>query len=302
MEFLCEDLRQFGVELIPPSAPEYDALLADIRWRVDDPVEGSPPIPKRMRVRIDDADRETSAILVNRSEKGIAAIQQVWGFRESGGRAYTGSIGPGANNPSILHPYGLSEKSLKLRGYWDVILPGSKRYLSRNGQLLGDNSDVRPPAADEVWTGGMGGGGGDGGRSRRSIESVTLTLDGIFFTDGVFIGPNQAQLWEQVVARAEAHEQLTRIAREGRDRGDAPLKILADIETLTGPAPERMQMPFLPRSMVGMDEFCKAALQKLARQIAMVRRQPSGDEFALQLVIGWGDVRVPQFRRIDSVP
>src|SRR5580658_4059073 len=94
VEFLCEDLREFGVELIPPSAPAYSPLLADIRWRVDDPVEGSPPIPERFRGRIDDEDRETSAILVNRSQFGIAAIQQVWGFRGSDGRTHTHSTGP----------------------------------------------------------------------------------------------------------------------------------------------------------------------------------------------------------------
>src|SRR5580658_2377729 len=99
MEFLFEDLRQFGVELIPPSAPEYDAMPADIRWRVDNPVEGSPLWPEQMRGRIDDADRETSAILVNRGKLSIAAIQQIWYFRESGGRSYTHSTGPGANNP-----------------------------------------------------------------------------------------------------------------------------------------------------------------------------------------------------------
>ena len=293
MEFVCEDLRQFGVELIPPYAPEYDALLADIRGRIDNPVEGSPPRLERISGRIDDADRETSAILVNRSPFGIAAIQQIWSFRESGGRTYTGSTGPGANNPSILLPYGIPEKALKLRGYWDVILPGSKRYLSRNGRLLGDNSDVRPPAADEVRTGGMGGGGGGGGRSGGQIESVTLTLDGVFFSDGGFIGPNQRKLWEQVVACAEAHEQLTQIAMEGRDRGAASWKILADIEALTGPAPDRRPMPVLPRSMAGMDEFRKSALKKLAWQIAMVRQQ--GDEFALQMILAWGDARVPQF-------
>jgi hypothetical protein len=296
MEFLCEDLRQFGVELIPPSAPEYAALLADIRWRIDDPVEGSPPIPERMRGRIDDEDRETSAILVNRGKLGIAAIQQIWYFRESGGRAYTHSTGPGANNPSILHPYGIPEKALKRRGYWDVILPGSKRYLSRNGRLLGDNSDVRPPAEDELWTGGMGGGGGRWGGSGGQVESVTLTLDGVFFTDGGFIGPNQGKLWEQVVARAEAHEQLMRIAREGRNRGAATLEILANIAAVTGPAPEGRPMPVPPRFMAGINEFRQAALQKLAWQIAIVRQR--GDEFALQSVIGWGDARVPQFHKL----
>jgi hypothetical protein len=49
MEFLCGDLRQYGVDLIPPSAPEYDALLADIRSRVDNPMEGSPPPLERIR-------------------------------------------------------------------------------------------------------------------------------------------------------------------------------------------------------------------------------------------------------------
>jgi hypothetical protein len=298
MEFLCRDLREFGVELIPPSAPEYDALLADIRWRVDDPVDGSSPIPAWMRGRIDDEDRETSAILVNRSRLGIAAVQQVWSFRESDGRTHTHSTGTGANNPSILHPYGIPEKALTLRGYWDVILPGSKRYLSRNGRLLGDNSDVRPPAGDEVWIGGgIGGGGGGGRRSGGQIESVTLTLDGVFFTDGGFVGPNQARLWEQVVARAEAHEQLTRVAKEGRDRGDAPGKILADIETFTGPAPpNRMPMPVHSRSVAGMDEFRRMDLQKLAWQIAMARQR--GDEIALQLIVGWGDVRAPEFRKL----
>ena len=269
MEFLCEDLRQFGVELVPPSAPEYDALLEDIRRRVDDPVEGSPPLLERIRGRINDEDRETSAILVNRSPFGIAAIQQVWSFRESDGRTYTHSTGPGADNPSILLPYGMPKSSLKLHGYWHVILPGSKRYLSRNGKLLGDNGDVRPPAPDEVWPGGgMGGGSARGLRSAGKIERVTLTLDGIFFTDGTFIGPNQAKLWEQVVARAEAHQQVTQIAKDGRERGDAPGKILANIETITGPAPERRPMPLPPRYMTGMDEFRKAALEKVSWQLA----------------------------------
>ena len=40
----------------------------------------------------------------------------------------------------LLRPFGASEKSLKLDGYWDVILPGSKRYLS-DLKTVGDNTD-----------------------------------------------------------------------------------------------------------------------------------------------------------------
>jgi hypothetical protein len=40
----------------------------------------------------------------------------------------------------LLRPFGASEESLKLDGYWDVILPGSKRYLS-DLKTVGDNTD-----------------------------------------------------------------------------------------------------------------------------------------------------------------
>jgi hypothetical protein len=109
MEFHCEDLPQFGVVLVPPSSPEYDRLLADIQWRINHPVEGSPPLPESIRPRILEEDRETSAILLNRSQHGIAAIQQIWNFQEVNGRNYTSSIG-GGSNPSVLLPFGFPRR------------------------------------------------------------------------------------------------------------------------------------------------------------------------------------------------
>jgi hypothetical protein len=182
----------------PTFIARIQPLLADIQYRLDNPVTGSPQIPETMRARISDEDREVSAILLNRSRNGIAAIQQVWTFEEVNGRQHSSSIGSGSN-PSLLLPFGIAEKSLKLYGYWHVILPGSKRYLNANGEQAGDNSDVRPPAADEVWRGGVVGARAGRGRHQRSIHRVTLTLDGVFFVDGGFAGPNRKHLWEQVV-------------------------------------------------------------------------------------------------------
>jgi hypothetical protein len=51
---------------------------------------------------------------------------------------------------------------------------------------------VRPPQPDELWKGGGFGVGGAGG-SRRSLsplKSVTLAIDGAFFLDGGFAGPD----------------------------------------------------------------------------------------------------------------
>ncbi len=55
MTFRCEDLPDFGLVLVPPSSPDYEPLFADIQRRVDHSLE----------------KRETSAILVNQSEKSI---------------------------------------------------------------------------------------------------------------------------------------------------------------------------------------------------------------------------------------
>ena len=295
MEFRCEDLPQFDVVLVPPSSAEYEQLRADIQRRNDHPVEGSPPLPESMRPRILEEDRETSAILLSRSQHGIAAIQQVWSFQEVNGRTYTSSIG-GGSNPSVLLPFGLSEKILKLYGYWQVILPGSKRYLSRNGEQVGDNSDVRPPGPDEVWKGGgFGVGGGGGRRSQGPLANVTLTLDGVFFDDGGFVGPNQKGLWEQVVVSAESHLRLSRIAREGHDKGATPQKILAEIESVTGPATDHPPVPPPPRG--GAEVYRDSALQKLARQIGMARKS-QGDERTVYMLLTWANEQLPHFRKL----
>jgi hypothetical protein len=296
MEFHCDDLPQFGVTLIPPSSPEYDRLLLDIQQRSDHPQQGLPSPPASMRPKILEEDRETSAILLNRSQHSIAEIQQVWTFEEESGRSYTSSIGGGAN-PSVLLPFGLSEKVLNLYRYWKVILPGSKRYLGRNGEQVGDNSDVRPPGPDEVSTGGgwgIGRGGG-GGRSRGPLRKVTLTLDGVFFDDGGFAGRNQKGLWEQIVQSAEAHLRVAAMARQAHDDGEIPQKILAAIETVTGPATDHPPPPLGdPRTP---ETYRESALKRLAWEIGRARKS-QGDERAVYMLLAWANEPVPHFHKL----
>ncbi|MGA3187027.1 MAG: hypothetical protein ABSF22_07925 [Bryobacteraceae bacterium] len=87
MEFHCEDFPQFGVVLVPPSDPEYDRLLVDIERHVG-PVDGR--------------DGEFSAILINRSQHGIAAIQPMWTFEEVNGRTHRMSLAEGRIQPSFF--------------------------------------------------------------------------------------------------------------------------------------------------------------------------------------------------------
>jgi hypothetical protein len=296
MEFRCEDLPQHGVVLIPPTSPEYDPLLADIQRRMDQPVAGSPPpLPEPVRPRISPENRDTSAILLNRSPKPIALIQQVWTFEDAAGRpSGSRSIGSGWN-PSVLLPFGLPEKTLALYGYWHVILPGSKRYLTASGTQAGDNSDVRPPVGDEVWSGGITGGGSRGGGRSTPVDKVTLTLDGVFFADGGFAGQNRKFLWEQVVHTAAAHTQVAAIARQGHYDGVPAGKILARIADLTGPVSERPSLPS-PRE-TNPDVYLGNALGRIAWQLDSIRKH-SGDDATVIMLLSWNDTRLPHFHKL----
>jgi hypothetical protein len=87
--------------------------------------------------------------------------------------------------------------------YWRVILPGSKRYIGAR-TMVGDNSDVRPPAPAEQ--------GGSNLFPRPeplfagdAIDS--MTIDGVFFADGSFVGPDTQKMWERTVYNVQEHRR-----------------------------------------------------------------------------------------------
>jgi len=302
VEFLCEDLPQYGLVLVPPASTDYAPLLADIQRRLDKPAEGTPPIPETLSPRISEQDESTSAILLNKSPKTIAAMQVVWSFETMTGRSYRHSRGM-LSVQSLLLPFrGPEDSLLKLLGYWHSILPGSKRYLCESG-MVGDNTDVRPPASDEKWPSG-GGRFNQSGRRRavsgRDLAKITLVLDGVFFLDGEFVGPNREKLFEQTVAEIEAHTFVAKIAHKGRTDGLPPEQVLAEIEKTCGPAPENSSLipPSVHNPDATPDELRWWALQRLARHVGMRRKFPQfTDEGIVNMIMGWAEAVLPHFRK-----
>lgn len=265
MTFRCEDLPDFGLVLVPPSSPEYEPLFADIQRRVDHPLE----------------KRETSAILVNQSEKSIAAIDAIWRYEDIAGRTFNG--GRVTTGDRLLLPFSVPSAHLKIMAYRMAILPGSRRYPGEKG-MAGDNTDVREPEPDEVWKGGcISGLGGGGCAFALPIKSVTLILDGVFFLDGEFAGPNGSRLWEKVTKEAKSFTDVATIARAGRDRGIATAEILREIKELTGPTPKLP--PILGKPM-----------QERAYQIKLNRRS-MGDDGTVDWVASRANTPLPDYRR-----
>lgn len=158
MALRCEDLSQHGAVLIPPSSPKHREPAEDVLRRVSRPVPGAPPFPPSIS---EAHDRALLPVLVNRAAAPIALIKTVWTSEQANGARSVHAIGNGIN-PSVVLPFGLRPDLLQLCGYWQTILPGSKRLLTPSGDLVGDYTDVRPPAPDETWTGGGAGRSGGG--------------------------------------------------------------------------------------------------------------------------------------------
>jgi len=63
--------------------------------------------------------------------------------------------------------------------------------------------------AVEVWQRGAGSGGADR-IPWTGVNSITLILDGVFFSDGEFVGPNQFGLWERITSEANARMDVAK--------------------------------------------------------------------------------------------
>jgi hypothetical protein len=300
MIFQCQDLKNAGVELVPVTSPDYDALFKDIQQRIDNPPAG-PSIPERLRRmmfgRISPDKRSTSAILLNKSAKSIAATALVWRYEEEGGRRYDHSF-TNIFGRAVLLPFSNPGPSTKVQAYWFTILPGSKRYLGE-GEMAGDNTDVRLPGPDEIMTGGGGIGNGAGRSQLRAIKSVTLILDGVFFTDGTFAGPNSLGLWETVTMEAKARSDVAKIARDGKDRGGTAGDILNQIGKLTGPPTGRPPAPPSPGPLDTdrVSSESQRAQQLLANEIERLR-QSLGDQGTVDKLGAQADLALPEFRKI----
>ncbi len=291
MEYRCEDLPQYGVVLVPPSSPEYAALLADIETRLANPLPGSPPPPPDF-----EDPAAPTMILCNRSQIGIAALSWIWKFETETSRTTSSSVLIAtAGGPSLLKPFGLDERARKICAYWHVILPESKRGI-RGNRMFGDNTDVRPPQADELWKGGGVGFGGRDRRTRGPLKSVTLALDGVFFVDGGFAGPDTLRNFDRVIATADAHIQVGRIAQEGNSQGLSPAEIFARIEAVTGPDRGRGKLRSAPSDPP--EDFLTDSLRNIASQIGMARKHGGDRPQFIRLLRSWPDATLPNYRKL----
>jgi hypothetical protein len=293
---VCEDLAPYGVVLIPPASQAYFELLADIERRLQARPKGSPPIGNDALSRISEHDTAGSAILVNKAPVAIASMAYTWTFRDQNGRTRTSSYSPGTN-PSVLLPFLQNDRVKKFDSFWNTIFPGSKRLMTADGSY-GDNTDVRAPAADELSSGGFS---GFSGGAQLGVEPLKLTLDGVFFVDGGFAGPNQLGAWDQVAAARETFLALSALARDVRGTPAAQAEFFAHVQQLSGLTSSEprvgpvMPPPRPPRPGAGPDQesIRNYQQQSISRNVLMMRNR-LGDRAAIAAIAAWRNAPGPE--------
>jgi len=237
--------------------------------------------------------------LVNRAQIAIASMAYVWSFRTADGRVVPHQFLPGTN-PSVLLPFGRGERTWKFGAFWQTIFPGSKRLMTSDGQCYGDNTDIRAPAADELWHGGFI--SGYGGSSNEELEPVKLALDGVFFVDGGFAGPNRLGTWEHTRFAAEAHLACAALACEARARNSPPGAFFLQVQQLTGQTDEmQVPPPPPPRSLASGApdaESIRRFEQRRVGQRVLAMRKSFGDEAAIARTAEWSDAPVPKLHEL----
>ena len=140
-----------------------------------------------------------------------------------------------------------------------------------------------------------------GGRSDK-LEPLKLTLDGVFFVDGGFAGPNRLGSWEHTVFAAEAHLACGALARETRSKSTPPAEFFVQAQTLTGqtegaPMPPPPPPPSLESKSPDPDLIRKYELQMTGQRV-FSERQTFGDEAAIANIEAWADAPVPKFHKL----
>ena len=203
------DLAEFGLPLIGPESPAFDALVRDIENRPQ-------PFPFSTIGNLD-----TAAVLVNQSGRAIVALAYIWRYTTADGKTRASRC---ANLGSSAQMDFLSGQSGVIRDLGTFILPGSKRLITE-GRTFGNNLDVLPPETLGCSGGWISGGGGRPLRNqvKTEIAEIELVLDFVLLEDGLCVGPDEwglfESLTEEVRRQLETARDIVAALRNGASPG-----------------------------------------------------------------------------------
>ncbi|SRR6266498_472381 len=202
VRFNSRDLRENGVHIITSSDPSFDEIAA-----------------KHFRNRSPESLKPFSVFLKNSGARLALAYALTWELRNTDGRIISSNTVV-YSEPGILMGNEIP-KDLK---HTTAIEPGSVRCFSRDSQIeadavetIGEQDTVRKSSEGKA----------DASTDIRAMlaaelshtTDVTVSLDGVVFDDGTFVGPNVTGFFEQMQALVNAKVDLLRDIAVASEQG-----------------------------------------------------------------------------------
>lgn len=253
VSFGVKDFPAHGVSLIGPSDPSFAGMVA-----------------KHASAKSASRDDSGSVFLKNTGNRAIVGHRIKWECVDSSGDVSTGAV---SNIVSWIFLHGEeADRRLALNRSDEIIKPGSTWLLSPGhpAQPLEDGGGEIPAesASDE---GGMAG-------TLTQCVRVTVIVDGIFFDDGTFIGPDTTDFFTEVKSQMDARHEILRGVQNDLKAGKKAGEIFRGLEKIRDqegvtlgdhPSPDELRTYF--RNMFAQDVLGKKALFGADKALAEVQ-------------------------------
>jgi hypothetical protein len=254
VRFNVKDLRERGLEIVGPLDPSFDN-------RVNTCV-GSKRAKDLQNLK------PFTMFLVNHGKTDLVAYVLRWEFVRTNGIATTTYNAYG--QPGVLMGYEVKQTSPA--GKKHIIAPGKARLFSPLAPIDSDSDEGT----------GMGGGtyageASDIDLSSRNYEriksdlprlaNITVSVDGAFFADGTFVGPNNSHLFETIKAEIDAKRDLLALIGNAGTSEDALNQAWQSVQSISNTEPPVRRMDSTPnelyriyaqefaRHMVGLSDY-----------------------------------------------
>jgi hypothetical protein len=224
LEIKGKGLPAYGLTVVALNDPQYNDLMADFFG--DNP-------PELVKIAA-----PTTVFLINESDKALVAYDLTYDFRAADGTVNSNDYSP------IFMPALIDWPQDRLAEDQAVVIPpGRARLISPLFGFGGLSKGQLPPSY---------GNESDEKRLKKQMmsavkltlewtASLTITLDGVFFEDGSFVGPDASEFFENtqatITARRDILEWFVEAVRKRERKGESPDIVFSELEAMVKEMP-----------------------------------------------------------------
>jgi hypothetical protein len=255
------DLQKYGIEIIGPSDPRFDV---ELKRSTGDSKQELAPLIKVARL--------FSVIIVNNSEKEVVGVGLKWELSTPKG---TNAFPQIQSTPGKL--MGIRPRDPRMEGRTSLISARDAKLFSYDGTVdqvfqnvkINRGNDQHLASAvrfqsDDTLLQTI-----EGSKKNllNGLSRFSVSIDGIFFSDGTFAGNDSFFFFDSMRGEVEAHLDLISLLSESASQ-DAISETLTDYSTRNGGRRRRPNRPESPEAAFqqGYDSTAGSLAEEISRR------------------------------------